>query len=490
MNGINSSGQLNRILKIAGWALAGIMGITSVVFEIMLINFKLIPEKYCIIAGVVLVILVAVSALLQRWKIAGIITKVMSIFFTVVLIIGCVYIGQASKTLSKVTTTHEEKVVMGVYVLKDSGVTDIAQLDGGEIGIVADADRESTDELINRMKNDGFSAEYNEYDNTAEMLAAMEDNQNMGIILKTSSIDMLSDIEGYSDIAERLLLLYSGEFTINIEDNQTVEEAQDREYLSSEDVVAVYISGIDSRGSINEVSRSDVNILMLINKKTHSILMVNTPRDYYVPLSISGGVKDKLTHAGVYGIQCSTDTISMLYGINIDYYVKINFSGFENIINALGGVDVTLDYSLTIGNGAFTVHPGVNHLNGTQALAFSRERKAYADGDRQRGRNQMMIMEAAIKKACTPAILSNYSSVLSAVSDSVITNMSYDDLATLAQMQLSEMPSWNVKQISVTGSGSMSTTTYSMLGWNLYVMVPDESSMNNAMNEIRALYGE
>ena len=248
MNGINSSGQLNRILKIAGWALAGIMGITSVVFEIMLINFKLIPEKYCIIAGVVLVILVAVSALLQCWKIAGIITKVMSIFFTVVLIIGCVYIGQASKTLSKVTTTHEEKVVMGVYVLKDSGVTDIAQLDGGEIGIVADVDRESTDELINRMKNDGFSAEYNEYDNTAEMLAAMEDNQNMGIILKTSSIDMLSDIEGYSDIAERLLLLYSGEFTINIEDNQTVEEAQDREYLSSEDVVAVYISGIDSRG--------------------------------------------------------------------------------------------------------------------------------------------------------------------------------------------------------------------------------------------------
>lgn len=180
----------------------------------------------------------------------------------------------------------------------------------------------------------------------------------------------------------------------------------------------------------------------------------------------------------------------MLYGINIDYYVKINFSGFENIINALGGVDVTLDYSLTIGNGAFTVHPGVNHLNGTQALAFSRERKAYADGDRQRGRNQMMIMEAAIKKACTPAILSNYSSVLSAVSDSVITNMSYDDLAALAQMQLSEMPSWNVKQISVTGSGSMSTTTYSMPGWNLYVMVPDESSMNNAMNEIRALYGE
>ena len=102
----------------------------------------------------------------------------------------------------------------------------------------------------------------------------------------------------------------------------------------------------------------------------------------------------------------------------------------------------------------------------------------------------MMVMEAAIKKACTPAILSNYSSVLNAVSDSVITNMSYDDLATLAQMQLNEMPSWNVKQISVTGSGSMSTTTYSMPDWNLYVMVPDESSMNNAMNEIRALYGE
>ena len=237
------------------------------------------------------------------------------------------------------------------------------------------------------------------------------------------------------------------------------------------------------------VSRSDVNIIMSINKKTHNILMINTPRDYYVPLSISNGVRDKLTHAGVYGIECSRNTLEMLYGIQIDYYVKVNFSGFEKIIDSLGGVDVTLDYSATLSQaGNLTVHNGVNHFNGEQALAFARERYAYSDGDRQRGRNQMMIMEAAIKKACSPAIISNYTSVLSEVSKNVITDMSYDFIADLAQTQLNDMAAWNITQISVTGVGSYSSTTYSMPGWSLYIMVPDEESVENAREQIRDNY--
>lgn len=285
---------------------------------------------------------------------------------------------------------------MGVYVLNDSGYDSVDMLNNKSIGIGTAVDRESTDELIKKMGAGGFMAEYPEYSNIMELADALLHGQIDAAIMKTSSIEMIDEMGDFTGFASDVKLIYSGEFTIKV---ATTEENVTDNYLSSDDVINVYISGIDSRGGINEVSRSDVNIIMSINKKTHNILMINTPRDYYVPLSISNGVRDKLTHAGVYGIECSRNTLEMLYGIQIDYYVKVNFSGFEKIIDSLGGVDVTLDYSATLSQaGNLTVHNGVNHFNGEQALAFARERYAYSDGDRQRGRNQMMIMEAAIKK--------------------------------------------------------------------------------------------
>lgn len=433
---------MKKILKYTGLLISIIMLTVSVVFIALLINVRVVPVKYCIIAAVVLVILTAVTAFTQKWFVPGIITKIIAIIMIVVLIMGSIYLNQTRHMINKITTTQEEKIVMGVYVLNDGGYDSVDMLNNKSIGIGTAVDRESTDE-----------------------------------------IDEMGDFTGF---ASDVKLIYSGEFTIKV---ATTEENVTDNYLSSDDVINVYISGIDSRGGINEVSRSDVNIIMSINKKTHNILMINTPRDYYVPLSISNGVRDKLTHAGVYGIECSRNTLEMLYGIQIDYYVKVNFSGFEKIIDSLGGVDVTLDYSATLSQaGNLTVHNGVNHFNGEQALAFARERYAYSDGDRQRGRNQMMIMEAAIKKACSPAIISNYTSVLSEVSKNVITDMSYDFIADLAQTQLNDMAAWNITQISVTGVGSYSSTTYSMPGWSLYIMVPDEESVENAREQIRDNY--
>lgn len=176
------------------------------------------------------------------------------------------------------------------------------------------------------MGADGFMAEYPEYSNIMELAGALLQGQIDAAIMKTSSIEMIDDMGDFTGFASDVKLIYSGEFTIKV---ATTEENVIDNYLSSDDVINVYISGIDSRGGINEVSRSDVNIIMSVNKKTHNILMINTPRDYYVPLSISNGVRDKLTHAGVYGIECSRNTLEMLYGIQIDYYVKVNFSGFE-----------------------------------------------------------------------------------------------------------------------------------------------------------------
>lgn len=477
---------MKKILKYAGLSISIIMLAVSVVFIALLINVRVVPVKYCIIAAVVLIILTAVTAFTQKWFVSGIITKIIAIIMIVVLIMGCVYLNQTRHMINQITTTQEEKIVMGVYVLNDGGYDSVDMLNNKSIGIGTAVDRESTDELIKKMGAGGFMAEYPEYSNIMELADALLQGQIDAAIMKTSSIEMIDEMGDFTGFASAVKLIYSGEFTIKVA--KTEENATDN-YLSSDDVINVYISGIDARGGINEVSRSDVNIIMSINKKTHNILMINTPRDYYVPLSISNGIRDKLTHAGVYGIECSRNTLEMLYGIQIDYYVKVNFSGFEKIIDSLGGVDVTLDYSATLSQaGNLTVHNGVNHFNGEQALAFARERYAYSDGDRQRGRNQMMIMEAAIKKACSPAIISNYTSVLSEVSKNVITDMSYDFIAELAQTQLNDMAAWNITQISVTGAGSYSLTTYSMPGWSLYVMVPDEESVENAREQIRDNY--
>ena len=477
---------MKKILKYTGLSISIIMLTVSVVFIDLLINVRVVPVKYCIIAAVVLVILTAVTAFTQKWFVPGIITKIIAIIMIVVLIMGSIYLNQTRHMINKITTTQEEKIVMGVYVLNDSGYDSVDMLNNKSIGIGTAVDRESTDELIKKMGAGGFMAEYPEYSNIMELADALLQGQIDAAIMKTSSIEMIDEMGDFTGFASDVKLIYSGEFTIKV---ATTEENVIDNYLSSDDVINVYISGIDSRGGINEVSRSDVNIIMSVNKKTHNILMINTPRDYYVPLSISNGVRDKLTHAGVYGIECSRNTLEMLYGIQIDYYVKVNFSGFEKIIDSLGGVDVTLDYSATLSQaGNLTVHNGVNHFDGEQALAFARERYAYSDGDRQRGRNQMMIMEAAIKKACSPAIISNYTSVLSEVSKNVITDMSYDFIADLAQTQLNDMAAWNITQISVTGVGSYSSTTYSMPGWSLYIMVPDEESVENAREQIRDNY--
>lgn len=492
--GMDRSG-LDKVLWLTGIGLSALQLVVSVVFVFLLFDVKLIPVTYCALAALILLVLVVGVFLTQKWRVAGIITKVLSIVLSVLLVFGCVYLHYTKSSLKKVTGGGEEKVVMGVYVLADSEVNAVTELNGCNVGIIRDVDKEATFDLIDKMKGDGVAASYPEYSNMIELAGALIKGDVPAIILKTGNIDIISDMEAFEDLGSKVKLIYTGEFVISTDDGDSDNDISDNistsDYLSSSDVVTIYVTGIDSRGSINEVSRSDVNIIMAINKKTHQILMINTPRDYYVPLSISNGVKDKLTHAGVYGIQCSVDTLSMLYGIKIDYYVKVNFSGFEKIIDSLGGVDVTLDYSMTLSQtmpGGLTVHEGVNHFNGEQALAFSRERYAYSDGDRQRGRNQMIILEAAISKAATPAVLSNYTNVLDAVTDSVITNLSYDELAKLANMQLSEMPVWTVNSISVDGTGSKSTTTYSMPGYSLYVMIPDQSTVEEAKLQLNKLY--
>ncbi len=249
------------------------------------------------------------------------------------------------------------------------------------------------------------------------------------------------------------------------------------------DSYVVYISGIDTAGSVSTRSRSDVNILMVVNPTTGKVLLVNTPRDYYVPLRDRPGLPDKLTHAGIYGVDVSMGTLEDLYGISINYYLRINFTSVVTIVNALGGVDVESAYDFTAGGYHFTV--GTNHLDGAAALAFSRERYSFTGGDRTRGENQQRVIEAIIKKLSSPAILSGYGQIMGAIQGSIETSMPPEVISAQVQQQLSSGESWDVTSISVDGTGAMDYT-YSMPGQLLYVMVPDQAIVDNASGQIKA----
>ena len=249
------------------------------------------------------------------------------------------------------------------------------------------------------------------------------------------------------------------------------------------DAFIFYFSGADTRNALLVDSNSDVNIIAVINPTTRQILFVNTPRDYYVQISIGNGAYDKLTHCGNYGLQCSRDTMAILYGINIDYAAQINFVGLKTLVDQIGGVDVFSDYTFTAYNGTSFAY-GNNHLNGAKALTFCRERKSLPGGDNDRGRHQIKVLTAIVQKiTSTPSLLLNYEGILASLDGLFKTDMSMDEIANLVAMQTVDDRPWDINYYAVTGYNSYSSYTYSMPGSNLYVMEQNPS----AVAEARAL---
>ena len=255
----------------------------------------------------------------------------------------------------------------------------------------------------------------------------------------------------------------------------------------------IYLSGVDTRGELTENARSDVNILAAVNPVTKRVALVNTPRDYYVDLAGTSS-KDKLTHAGLYGVETSMETLGNLYGVNVDHYIRINFAGFISIIDALGGVDVYSDQAFTsVGSPGYydptTFVEGWNHLDGKSALAFARERHAFASGDIQRGINQMKVIDAMLNKIKSPALLMGFSKIMDAASDCFVTSFSQDQISALVRMQLSDFAEWDIESYTVTGTSSSSTKCYSAKGQKLYVMKPDDSSVSKAREMLASVMG-
>ena len=393
--------------------------------------------------------------------------------------VGSIYLYRTQAALQAIAGTETEISNVSVYVRIDDPAQTLSDASGYSFGILGTLDRENTDTVVSRINEQlGVTIQTAEFDGLTQLADGLRNHQVDALILNDAYLDLYEEFDGYTEFPSQIRALSTESIETAVQNNElTSTTVQD---LNDNPVLNIYISGSDTREStLPSRSRSDVNILASINTQTHQVLLISTPRDYYVPLSISNGVPDKLTHAGIYGVQVSMDTLSMLYEVPIDYYFRVNFNGFVDIIDALGGIDVYSDYTFDSGNvSGYHFNEGWNSVNGEEALAFCRERYAFASGDRQRGKNQMAVIQGVLNKATSPAILSNYTSVLDSAAGCMETNVPYDTIAEIVRDQLAGGGSWNVVSYSVDGTGD-SQVPYSMSS-SVYVMIPDTSTVDQA----------
>ncbi|MBR3834045.1 MAG: LCP family protein [Lachnospiraceae bacterium] len=479
----NKNNKTRKTLKIMGYVICTILLIATIVTSVFAIKLNVLPTPLLVILILIGLVVIGIFAMCQRWLVPGVITKVLAFAMTLVMVLACVYMNITFSALSKMTGVSTQISNIHVYVLAEDPADDLADISDYQFGILGTLDRDNTDKFVRDINSDlKKEISITEYNNVIEIADALYSGEVRAIILNSAYISFVTDTAGYEDFESRIKSISSVEIVEEIEVN---EEKKDIEY-SGDEVVAIYISGNDCEGVPEVNGNSDVNILLVANLKTRQVLLVSTPRDFYVPLSISNGQKDKLTHAGAYGIDVSVETLEMLYGLDIDDYVKVNFTGFIEIVDALGGVTVYSEYDFYMENDTLHYTQGYNELNGYEALMFARNRGAFSDGDRQRGKNQMAVIEAIIKEMATSDMLKNYTEVLDAISDSMITSMSYEEISNLVKFQLNNMEPWEVLKYSVNGYDS-ANVTYS-LGGTVYVMEPDYATVEQAKEYIRQMY--
>lgn len=473
------------ISKILGLVLVALQLLVSVIFCGILYVSNFLEFDNILIVILVLLILVLINLILQRWLVSGIIGKFLALFLILGLGYGCNMLLHTNTMLSDITSGTTEVDEINYYVLSDDPAQSIVDAADYTFGVLGSMDRENTDYAVSEAESKtGSPLTLQEYDDIQALAAALYSKDIGAAIINQAYVDVLEDMEDYSDFSTETRVLE----TVSKESEVVSAE----EFLPADEICTtpftVYVSGCDQAGSISTKGRSDVNIMATINPVTKQVILISTPRDYYIPLSISGGKKDKLTHAGIYGVDVSMDTLGMLYDTDLSLYFKVNFTGFKDIINALGGIEVDSDVAFTAGwqacsqsdKSSYTFKEGINELDGGAALAFARERHAFASGDRQRGINQMKVIEGVFKKAQSMSLLTNYADVMKSISGSFETNLTSKQIQALVKMQMDDMASWNVLTYSASGTDGKETT-YSSPGHSAYVMIPDESTVQKGI---------
>lgn len=464
--------------------LLGCLGI----FTYFLLRLNIIPIKFLIVGFFVfffLFLLFFKGLYSKRKNVLKGICVFLILLSSVGLLYGTKYLITTYDFFTDVTLQDYETLRYSVLVLKDSEFNKLEDLQEKNILYL---DNEYKEDIQKELQKIVFTEMVNE--EFGSVLDSLFENRADAIVLEESYITMASD--EMESFAEKVKIIYT--FDVRIKAHVENEESKtENDVEITMNPFILYISGIDQWGSVSSVrGRSDVNQLVVINPKTNHLLLVNTPRDYYVQLAGTTGLKDKLTHAGIYGIEKSIGTLENLYGIDITHYLRVNFNTVIQVVDVIGGIDINSDKAFRAWtNRNVYVEEGWNHFDGAGALAYARERYAYTTGDHHRGANQQQVITAIIQKVTNSNVLiSKYNSILNTLNGSFQTDMSRNEITSFIKYQLDKMPSWKIDSYAVTGSGSMDYT-YSMGSkYKLYVMEPNQNSVNTAKVKIKEVLNE
>lgn len=505
---------LGRLLRVLLW-LCQLVVEAMVVISVHRLN--MLPDRYFLLMAGVLALMILITGVLllpgkrtgtfEKKKKKGLVRRIIGAVLAVCMIVGCVavrnVVAQVHSAVDGITGAAETvNVSMSVYVRTNDPAQTIADASGYRFGALEDYEAIRTEQAI-AMIRDELGGELNlvKYATLTELVEALYDGEVDALILNSAYVSILEDTPEFQDFSMKTRVLYTAllEETIYKPTEPTVPEGTDpsdatapteEPYTITGSPFIMYVSGSDTRDYYLSTSRSDVNILMVVNPETKMVLLVNTPRDYFVANPAGNGAKDKLTHCGIYGIGCSVDALEILYDTDVRYYSQINFTGVETLVDAIGGIDIYSDYGFYACE-VYWINQGWNHLDGHGARLFAQDRYSHSSGDNARGQNQMKVIQAVINKVTSgTTIIENYTDILESIQGMFKTNVSMEEIGELVKMQLEDMASWTIRTYAVTGFGG-SDITYSMPGLYCYVMYPDEAKVAHGQELIqRVLDGE
>ena len=482
------------ILKVLSILLSILLVLSSFYLLYELIKINVLPTKLLFLMTILFVLLDAIFILLLCHYTKRIVSKIICILITLVLVLGsCLdgfYISKTGSLLTSITNvTKHAKNTVSVVVKQSSDIKNKSQLNGASVGTLRNIGVQGSKKALKELSNEGIVLEQKEYDSLSALLEGFYNGEVESIIINESSRSQILDMESYADFDNNTRVVYQTSYKVeNTDKAKSVTDITSKPFN-------VLISGSDTRGGFDENGRSDVIMVATVNPKTHTILLTSVPRDFYVTTACDAGdgcmqgALDKITHTGIHGTNTTKRTVEQLLGIEINYTFKVGFDTVTDLVDAVGGIDVNVEPGYECDNflhaPGLSVHAGVNHLNGEQALGYARERYAYSEGDRQRTKNQQQVLMGIVDKITSPAIVTNYASIMDAMSNTFSTTMSSSEISDLIKYQINNNPKWKMEQYMVNGTGD--TLMCAELGDAASVMVPDQSTVKTAKDKINAV---
>lgn len=479
----------SKVSKVLSILLSVVLVISSFYLLYQVIRLNVLPSKFLFPLTIGVVVLDAIFILLLIYFSKNVVSKiiciVLTLFICVATCMGGYYISKTQNVLSNITNVAKHaKNTVSVVVKESSSIKNKSQLNCVSVGSLR-LNEQGSKKVLKELSNEGIVLNQTEYDSMTALLEAFYNGEVDSIIINESSRSQILDMEAYSNFDSNTRVVYQTSYKVKNNDSATsVSDITSKPFN-------VLISGSDTRGGFDENGRSDVIMIATVNPKTHTILLTSVPRDFYVTTACDAGdgcmqgALDKITHTGIHGTNTTKRTVEQLLGIEINYTFKVGFDTVTKLVDTLGGVDVTVAPGYAVHNEYINVKEGVNHLYGEEALEYARERYAYAEGDRQRTKNQQQVLMGIVKEATKPSVITNYAAIMDTMANTFSTTMSNDEITDLIKYQLNNNPTWKMEQYMVDGTGD--TLMCAELGDAASVMVPDQSTVKMAKDKINAV---